>query len=319
MILKIAMFKSKDRNRLLNYLSKKTPDVQPIKKKATSISPTSSSNHEVKPKSSSTMSLPRQHDVSPSTINVTSPTNKSDDLRKLKKRNKNKSMTNIVRKSGDQDDQIDDEKSGEMDATNASTKPVPSKKAKKEKKKKKKQLQATDKIVDSTSPNTTPKSINKAKRQRCREEALMNEVASILADYRDNGIRPEDVQEENNDFLDDLNDDQEVYEAPEEYIEEDEVFVEQSVSKKQKKNFVVPEEVNRRSSELGSKARQTLATSMFRSLNEFLYSNDTTEARKGFTANKFKLYHEAYDKLMTDWPLKPIDYLIDVLKVSGYF
>jgi hypothetical protein len=75
------------------------------------------------------------------------------------------------------------------------------------------------------------------------------------------------------------------------------------------------DESGRRSTELGARARQTLAASMFRSLNEFLYSHDSNQTRKEFTPNKFALYHQAYEKLMAEWPLRPVEYLISVLKV----
>lgn len=70
-----------------------------------------------------------------------------------------------------------------------------------------------------------------------------------------------------------------------------------------------------RSLQLASKAKQTLAMSMFRSFNEFLYTHSSYESRKEFSQNKFQLYHEAYEKLVENWPVKPVDYLLEVLKV----
>lgn len=74
---------------------------------------------------------------------------------------------------------------------------------------------------------------------------------------------------------------------------------------------------NTRSQQLANKARQKLSNSLFRSLNEYLYSHSSYEARKSFSEEKYKLYHKAYANIMQNWPVKPIDYLIDILKVTS--
>lgn len=71
----------------------------------------------------------------------------------------------------------------------------------------------------------------------------------------------------------------------------------------------------RRSIELAEKARQTLSTSMFRHLNEYLYTHSSYQSYKHFNLKKFQQYHEAYERIMNLWPLKPIDFIIDYLKV----
>ena len=77
--------------------------------------------------------------------------------------------------------------------------------------------------------------------------------------------------------------------------------------------------VDDRSSQLAVKAKQTLALSMFRSLNEYLYTHSSYETKKQFNQNKFQLYHQAYERLLQQWPVKPVDFLIDILKVIWRF
>lgn len=74
------------------------------------------------------------------------------------------------------------------------------------------------------------------------------------------------------------------------------------------------QQLEQRSQNLAKRARQTLSASMFRYLNEFLYTHCSFEARKSFDSNQFQKYHQAYDLIMQQWPLKPIEYIIDRLQ-----
>jgi len=148
------------------------------------------------------------------------------------------------------------------------------------------------------SPVSKKRTLDHHRQQSQFEQSLMQDVKSMLADFKKNShFRVDDYLD-----ADEEEEDLEVENFPKK-------------KKKSKNDNDDPEEVAKRSTELGQKARQTLAASMFRSLNEFLYSHDSNQTRREFTANKFKLYHQAYDQFMDGWPLKPIDFLIDVLKV----
>lgn len=83
-----------------------------------------------------------------------------------------------------------------------------------------------------------------------------------------------------------------------------------------KRCSIVNDPFERRSIELAEKAHQTLSTSMFRYLNEYLYTHSSYQSYKHFNLKKFQQYHEAYERIMNLWPLKPIDFIIDYLKVS---
>ncbi|XP_046918369.2 ribosomal RNA-processing protein 8 [Dermatophagoides farinae] len=85
-------------------------------------------------------------------------------------------------------------------------------------------------------------------------------------------------------------------------------------SKKFKHDDDDVEQFEQRSQILAQRAHQTLSASMFRYLNEFLYTHSSFEARKCFDSTKFQKYHQAYEHIMQQWPLKPIDYIIDQLK-----
>ena len=155
------------------------------------------------------------------------------------------------------------------------------------------------------------KNSKKRNLQHQDEQILMQDVQNLLANFNSDNI--------NN--LDDVGDQYDYFDK-----KVDEVINRKYTNKKSK---VCDKEVNNdydydyanseivnRSAELGQKARHTLAASMFRSLNEFLYTHDSNQTTREFTSNKFQLYHQTYEKLMQEWPLKPIDYLIEVLKVN---
>ncbi|OTF77433.1 ribosomal RNA-processing protein 8-like protein [Euroglyphus maynei] len=74
------------------------------------------------------------------------------------------------------------------------------------------------------------------------------------------------------------------------------------------------DESEQRSESLADRARHTLSASMFRYLNEFLYTHSSFEARKSFDPIRFQKYHQAYERIMQQWPLKPVEYIIDRLK-----
>ncbi|KAF7493943.1 Ribosomal RNA-processing protein 8 [Sarcoptes scabiei] len=85
-----------------------------------------------------------------------------------------------------------------------------------------------------------------------------------------------------------------------------------SIVSDSKENFDnQPDECSRR---LASKAQRTLSFAMFRHLNEFLYTHTSFQSRKKFDESKFLQYHQAYDDIVKQWPLKPIDFIIEQLK-----
>lgn len=143
------------------------------------------------------------------------------------------------------------------------------------------------KITKTKQQSVTKESAIKKKQRQQKEQSLIADVNSMLQSLHNN----EPIHDEEDDF--DLD--------PEYKGSGEQNFQDQ------------------RSSQLATKARKTLAGSLFRSLNEYLYSNTSFDARSSFTQNKFQMYHQAYEKIMKEWPLKPIDYLVDVLKVSSTY
>ncbi|XP_063227554.1 uncharacterized protein LOC134533808 isoform X2 [Bacillus rossius redtenbacheri] len=59
-----------------------------------------------------------------------------------------------------------------------------------------------------------------------------------------------------------------------------------------------------------------LKASRFRYLNEQIYTSESTEIHKYFANDKnaFKAYHEAFQNQVTQWPLNPLDRIINALK-----
>lgn len=300
------MFKTQDRSKLKRFLAKKpTPEVV---LPAASAAP---SYQQPKPQ------LPRQQ--KPKQLEEASVDKNDDEPRKLKQKKK------VTKTVGDENDQIPDTPA----VTTKQTKVQPPAMKKNQKKFEKKQARKEKKKADQPSqaekskPTTTPKEPKKPSKLQL---SLSRDVASMIAAFNDKGYVEDDDDDEDFDNIDDPED--EVYEEEGEQDFEEGTDKIEPPAKKQKKEVIIttnnsktnkkePEEVSRRSSELGAKARQTLATSMFRSLNESLYTKDSKESRKSFSAAQFRLYHEAYDRLAAEWPLRPVDYLIEVLKVSS--
>lgn len=143
----------------------------------------------------------------------------------------------------------------------------------------KRKQMTSERVADKDVDNSKRKETKKSKKQN-KERSLIEDVQTLLA----NDVNDDYVDHHHDQAGDDLS----------------------TVS-------------NTRSQQLAAKARQKLSNSLFRSLNEYLYSHSSYEARKNFSEEKFKLYHKAYANILENWPVKPINYLIDILKVTNLF
>jgi hypothetical protein len=71
----------------------------------------------------------------------------------------------------------------------------------------------------------------------------------------------------------------------------------------------------KRSLELSQKSYSRLCCSQFRSINEYLYSHSSSDANHYLTNDLFINYHSIYEKIVEKWPQKPIDFIINKIKV----
>lgn len=65
-----------------------------------------------------------------------------------------------------------------------------------------------------------------------------------------------------------------------------------------------------RSAKLRAEALERLESSKFRSMNEYLYTNNSRSGSQYMDRDSFQAYHEAYEKIVEAWPSKPVDFII---------
>ena len=66
-----------------------------------------------------------------------------------------------------------------------------------------------------------------------------------------------------------------------------------------------------KSETLTEESKNRLAFSLFRSINEYLYSNSSDDVLNYMNEDTFNSYHSAYSILASKWPVKPIDVIIE--------
>lgn len=75
-------------------------------------------------------------------------------------------------------------------------------------------------------------------------------------------------------------------------------------------------EINMKPQSLRQRMMTKLKASRFRYLNETLYNNESSESKKYFKSDPdaFKAYHEGYKQQVDQWPVNPLDIVIDSIK-----
>lgn len=93
----------------------------------------------------------------------------------------------------------------------------------------------------------------------------------------------------------------------------------QKMKNKPNNDIATSREAEFRRNRLAVSARQQLAQSKFRSINQYLYSNPANGATSYMDEELFATYHNTYESLVENWPLKPIDFIVDHLRllISG--